>query len=207
MKKNRIGKKKRVTKETSIQMELNLDGQGCYHVKTTIPFLDHMLELFTKHGCFDLTVTATGDRHVDDHHLVEDTGIVLGEVIEEALGRKRGIARYGQDLKMVRKAKALTPMDESLSYVALDLSGRPFLDYKAGFKPQSKSPFSFELFEDFFQGLAFGAKINLHIQLLKGRNNHHMAESLFKGFARALAQAVRIDPKRKANIPSTKGKL
>jgi imidazoleglycerol-phosphate dehydratase len=197
----------RVTSETSVRLDLNLDGRGRYKVRTTLPFLDHMLELFAKHGNFDLTVQASGDTHIDDHHLVEDIGIALGEVLAQALGEKRGIVRYGQALNIAGKGVALTPMDETLSYVALDLSGRPYLDYKVRFHQQNKAPFSFELFEDFFQALAFNAKMNLHMKLLQGRNNHHMAESLFKGFARALAQAVVVDPRRAKAIPSTKGSL
>jgi len=220
----RIGKRHRVTKETNIRLKINLDGAGRYDVKTTIPFLDHMLELFTKHGNFDMAVRAKGDTHIDDHHLVEDIGIALGEAIADALGEKRGIVRYGQEFALRRgsgqgrpngkgkalrrgSGQALTPMDETLSYVALDLSGRAYLDYKVGFRPQSKAPISFELFEDFFQALAFAARMNLHIKLLQGRNNHHMSESVFKGFGRALSQAVAIDPRRQNVVPSTKGSL
>lgn len=187
----------RNTKETQIQLSLNLDGQGRSKVWTTLPFLDHMLELFSKHSGVDLKVKAKGDTHIDDHHLVEDIGIVLGLAVEKALGEKKGIYRYGN---------FLLPMDEALSYVAIDLGGRPYFDYQVKFKPQSKAPFCFELFEDFFQALAFNAKMNLHIQMLKGRNNHHMAESIFKGFAKAFAQAISLD-KRQKGIPSTKGKL
>jgi imidazoleglycerol-phosphate dehydratase len=210
---DRIAKRNRVTTETQIKMELNLDGRGRYKVGTTLPFLDHMLELFAKHGNFDLTVKAKGDTHIDDHHLVEDIGIVLGECVAQALGEKRGIVRYGQALRIQEngalkgQGRALTPMDETLSYVALDLSGRPYFDFKVRFHPQSKAPFCFELFDDFFQALAFNAKMNLHIKLLQGRNNHHIAESIFKGFARALSQAVSLDPRRMASVPSTKGSL
>ncbi|MBI4397423.1 MAG: imidazoleglycerol-phosphate dehydratase HisB [Elusimicrobia bacterium] len=211
---DRIAKRNRVTKETSIQLAINLDGKGRYRVATTLPFLDHMLELFAKHGNFDLTVRAKGDTHIDDHHLVEDIGIALGEAIAEAMGDKRGIVRYGQaqriheaDGTTKMRGEALTPMDETLSYVALDLSGRPYIVYRVKFSPQSKAPFSFELIEDFFQSVAFNAKMNLHIRLLEGRNNHHIAESVFKGFGRALAQAVFADPRRAAAIPSTKGRL
>jgi imidazoleglycerol-phosphate dehydratase len=216
----RASQRTRNTTETQIRMRLNLDGAGRYRVKTTLPFLDHMLELFTKHGNFDLDVKAAGDTHIDDHHLVEDLGIVLGEALAEALGEKRGITRYGQDFRPEKNGgrprrgarpagagRPLTPMDETRSYVALDLSGRPYLDYKVKFHPQSKAPFSFELLEDFFQALAFSAKMNLHVKLLQGRNNHHMAESIFKGFARALSQAVAVDPRRARSVPSTKGLL
>lgn len=208
----RISERYRETTETSVRMTLDLDGRGRYGVKTTLPFLDHMLELFAKHGNFDLAVKAKGDTHIDDHHLVEDIGIVLGETLAEALGNKRGIVRYGQALRPERdrpprRGRALTPMDETLSYVALDMSGRPYFDFKVRFRPQSKAPFSFELLEDFFQAAAFSAKMNLHMKLLQGRNNHHIAESLFKGFGRALAQAVALDPRRAAAVPSTKGSL
>lgn len=203
----RIGARNRVTTETSIQLSLHLDGRGRYKVETTIPFLNHMLELFTKHGNFDLTLRAKGDTHIDDHHLVEDIGIALGEALTQALGDKKGITRYGQDLGIAAKGKALTPMDETLSYVALDLSGRPYFDWKVKFHLQNKPPMSFELLEDLFQALAMAAKMNLHIKLLQGRNNHHMSESIFKGFGRALSQAVSLDPRRAHMIPSTKGSL
>ncbi len=204
---DRIAKRVRNTTETQISLELNLDGKGRYQVSTTIPFLDHMLELFTKHGNFDLTVKATGDTHIDDHHLVEDIGIALGECLAEALGDKRGIVRYGQDFRPELKGKALTTMDETLSYIALDLSGRPHFDWKVKFGLQNKAPFSFELFDDFFQAVAMGARMNLHVKLLQGRNNHHISESIFKGFGRALCAAVRIDPRRASVVPSTKGSL
>ncbi len=202
--KKRTSKRDRVTSETGVKLRLGLDGPGRYRVRTTLPFLDHMLELFAKHGNFDLEVSAQGDTHIDDHHLVEDIGLTLGEALVEALGDKRGIARYGQALKIGR---ALTPMDETLSYVALDLSGRPYFDWKVKFTVQNRPPFCFELLEDFFQALAMTAKMNLHIKLLQGRNNHHIAESIFKGFGRALSQAVAIDPRRLASVPSTKGSL
>jgi imidazoleglycerol-phosphate dehydratase len=204
---DRIAKRVRNTTETQIALELNLDGKGRYKVSTTIPFLDHMLELFAKHGNFDLTVKATGDIHIDDHHLMEDVGIALGECLAEALGDKRGITRYGQDFRPELKARALTTMDETLSYVALDLSGRPYFDWKVKFHLQNKPPVSFELFDDFFQALAMGARMNLHVKLLQGRNNHHISESIFKGFGRALSMAVRIDPRRASAVPSTKGSL
>jgi imidazoleglycerol-phosphate dehydratase len=202
--KKRLAKRDRVTTETGVKLRLGLDGPGRYRVRTTLPFLDHMLELFAKHGNFDLEVSAQGDTHIDDHHLVEDIGLTLGEALVQALGDKRGIARYGQALKIGR---ALTPMDETLSYVALDLSGRPYFDWKVKFTVQNKAPFCFELLEDFFQALAMTSKMNLHIKLLQGRNNHHIAESIFKGFGRALSQAVAIDPRRLSAVPSTKGSL
>ncbi|MBI3012022.1 MAG: imidazoleglycerol-phosphate dehydratase HisB [Elusimicrobia bacterium] len=187
----------RNTKETRIRLTLNLDGKGKSDVSTTLPFLDHMLELFAKHGGLDLQIKATGDTHIDDHHLVEDIGIVLGEAIQKSLGDKKGIYRYGN---------FLLPMDESLSYIAIDCGGRPYFEYDVPFKPQSKAPFCFELFEDFFQALAVNSKMNLHIRLIKGRNNHHIAESLFKGFSKAFSQAVSRNLKEKG-IPSTKGSL
>ena len=187
----------RNTKETKITLSLDLDGKGRGDARTTVSFLDHMLDLFSKHSGIDLSVRARGDTHIDDHHLVEDIGIALGLALETALGDKKGIYRYGN---------FLLPMDESLSYVAVDMGGRPYFDYKVGFRPQSKAPFSFELFEDFFQALAMSAKMNLHIKLLQGRNNHHIAESVFKGFAKAMAQAVSKDA-RQRGIPSTKGSL
>lgn len=187
----------RNTKETKINLSLNLDGRGRGNARTTMPFVDHMLDLFSKHSGIDLSVRAQGDTHIDDHHLMEDIGIALGLGLEKALADKKGIYRYGN---------FLLPMDESLSYVAVDMGGRPYFDYKVGFRPQSKAPFSFELFEDFFQALAMSAKMNLHIKLLQGRNNHHIAESIFKGFAKAMAQAVSKDARQKG-IPSTKGIL
>ena len=195
--KKRTAKVVRDTKETQISLSINLDGAGKGDARTSLHFLDHMLDLFAKHSGMDLTVRAKGDTHIDDHHLVEDIGIALGLALEKALGDKKGIYRYGN---------FLLPMDESLAYVVLDLGGRPYFDYKVPFQPQSKAPFSFELFEDFFQALAMTAKMNLHIKLLQGRNNHHKSEAVFKGFAKAMGQAVSRDGKHKG-IPSTKGTL
>ena len=195
--KKRTAKIVRNTKETQISVSVNLDGSGKGNVHTTLPFLDHMLDLLARHSGMDIQVKAKGDTHIDDHHLIEDIGIALGLAVEKALGDKKRIYRYGN---------FLLPMDESLSYVALDLGGRPYFEYKVPFVPQSKAPISFELFEDFFQALAFNAKMNLHIKLLKGRNNHHMAEAVFKGFAKAIAMALSRD-KRQKGIPSTKGML
>jgi imidazoleglycerol-phosphate dehydratase len=197
----------RNTTETKVALTLDLDGRGTYNVSTTIPFLDHMLELFAKHGNFDLSVKAKGDTHIDDHHLVEDLGITLGEALVQALGDKKGITRYGQAFRPDLKGKALTTMDETLSYVALDLSGRPYFDWKVKFHIQNKPPMSFELLEDFFQAFAMSAKMNLHIKLMQGRNNHHIAEALFKGLGRALSMAVSLDPRRAGTLPSTKGSL
>jgi imidazoleglycerol-phosphate dehydratase len=197
----------RNTKETRVGISLTLDGTGIGSVQTTIPFMDHMLELFAKHGNFDLGVKASGDTHIDEHHLVEDLGITLGETILKAAGDKKGIARHGQDFRPEMKGRTLTTMDETLSYIALDLSGRPYFDWKVKFRQENKPAMSFELLEDFFQALAMNAKMNLHIKLLQGRNNHHIAESIFKGFGRALAMAVALDPRRAGSLPSTKGVL
>lgn len=187
----------RVTKETDIKLALNLDGQGRYKISTSLPFLDHMLELFSKHSLIDLNVKASGDTHIDDHHLVEDIGIALGAALLKALGNKKGIQRYGF---------FLLPMDESLAYVTLDLSGRPHVEYEAPcFKPNWRR-FDLDLLEDFYRAIGTAGWMNLHIRLLRGRNNHHMAEALFKAFAKALSMAVAKD-KRYKGIPSTKGSL
>lgn len=194
--KQRIANMHRKTNETDVSLELDLDRPSPVKIATTIPFLDHMLTLFAHHGAFGLTVKASGDTEIDDHHLVEDIGITLGQALAKALGNKKGITRYGN---------FLLPMDEALSYVALDLSGRPYLEYDVRFKPQ-KSGFDFDLVQDFYYALAINAGMTLHIEQKKGRNNHHIAESIFKGFGRALKSAVAQDTKRKG-IPSTKGKL
>jgi imidazoleglycerol-phosphate dehydratase len=195
--KARIGKIDRRTRETQIQMTLSLDGTGKSRVQTSIPFLDHMFELFAKHGRFDLVLKARGDTHIDDHHLVEDLGIALGEAISQALGSKKGIVRYGN---------FLLPMDETLSYVALDLSNRPHFVFKVKWQKPQLGKFDGLLLEHFFESVASSARMNLHMALRYGLHPHHIAESLFKGFARALSQAVQIDPRVKG-IPSTKGKL
>jgi len=187
----------RKTRETTIDLGLGLDGRGKSSVRTTIPFLDHMFELFAKHGHFDLTLRAQGDTHIDDHHLVEDLGIALGEAIAKALGDKKGIHRYGN---------FLLPMDETLSYVALDLSNRPYFVWKVKWIKSDVGRFDGLLLEHFFESVAASARMNLHMALKYGKHPHHIAESLFKGFARALSQAVSLDPKMKG-IPSTKGKL
>ena len=186
----------RKTKETDIKMTLDLDGRGRYKVDTSLPFLDHMLELFTKHAGFGITLKARGDTHIDDHHLVEDIGLALGEALAKALGKKIGIHRYGQ---------TLIPMDETLCYVALDLSGRAHCEYEAAFKP-GWLRFDTDLFEDFFRAFANTGAMNLHIKIIRGRSNHHIAESMFKAVARALSQAVSQDSRR-PGIPSTKGVL
>ncbi|HEY5751602.1 MAG TPA: imidazoleglycerol-phosphate dehydratase HisB [Chthoniobacterales bacterium] len=188
----------RTTSETSIQLELNLDGTGKADITTGIPFLDHMLNLFAKHSLSDLAVAAKGDIEVDFHHTVEDTGITLGQAVAKALGEKTGIRRYGW---------AYLPMDETLARVVLDLSGRPFLEYRA---PQHADAiggkFPFQLVEEFFRGFSVHAGANLHAEILYGRDSHHMAEALFKGLARALDTATQIDP-RVTGVPSTKGSL
>lgn len=193
----RIAALRRNTRETRIRMTLDLDGTGRRRVRTTIPFMDHMLELFAKHGLFDLTVEARGDTHIDDHHLVEDLGICLGEAIRKAAGDKKGINRYGN---------FLLPMDETLSYVALDLCDRPHCVFKVKWRETRIKNFDGLLVEHFFESVAASARMNLHMALQHGKYPHHIAESLFKGFAKALAQAVAHHP-RSRGIPSTKGKL
>ena len=194
---SRIARINRRTKETEIRLTLNLDGSGRANIRTTIPFLDHMLELFAKHGGFDVTLQARGDTQIDDHHLVEDLGIALGEAISQALGARKGIVRYGN---------FLLPMDETLSYVALDLSNRPHFVYKVKWTSERIGRFDALLIEHFFESAAAGARMNLHMAMRYGKHPHHIAESLFKGFARALAEAVRVDPRVKG-VPSTKGRL
>ena len=187
----------RTTNETEIEISINLDGSGSYNVKTDIPFLTHMLELFSKHGLFDLEVKATGDVEVDHHHLIEDVGIVLGEVIKEALGNKKGINRYGF---------FTLPMDETLISVAIDLSGRPYFVYKGFPEMANLMGIEFDLFREFWKSFAFSLECNLHINCHYGLNLHHMAEGTFKCVARALRMAIEVDERIKG-IPSTKGKL
>jgi len=193
----RVSEVKRETKETKIRLKVNLDGEGIYSVKTNIPFLSHMLELFSRHSLIDLDLEAVGDVEVDHHHLIEDVGIVLGEAIERALGDKKGINRYGF---------FTLPMDEALISVALDLSGRPYFVYN-GF-PQFKTlmGIEFDLFREFWKSFSYSLKCNLHINCHYGLNLHHMAEGTFKAVARALKIAVSIDERVKG-VPSTKGKL
>lgn len=188
----------RKTKETDIRIELDLDGTGKYAVKTSIPFLDHMLTLLCKHGLFDLKIKAKGDLEIDDHHTVEDTGIVLGRAFKQALGDMKGINRYGQ---------ASVPMDEALASVSLDISGRAYLVYRVALPKKSKlKDFDPDLIEDFFQAFASTAGITLHAAAPYGRNTHHIIEGMFKALGRALRQAVSKDPRVKG-VPSTKGKL
>jgi imidazoleglycerol-phosphate dehydratase len=193
----RKAKIERKTKETEVLLELNLDGSGKHQVKTSIPFLDHMLSLFSAHGLFDLRINARGDREVDDHHTAEDIGICLGSALKQALGGKEGIARYGS---------AFVPMDESLASVHVDLSGRPCLVFDLPFRRRKIGEFDTELVKEFFQALVNNASMTLHARVLYGGNGHHMVESLFKALGRALRQAASRD-ERVRGIPSTKGKL
>jgi imidazoleglycerol-phosphate dehydratase len=188
----------RRTAETDVAVSIALDGTGKAEVSTGVGFFDHMLELFARHGLFDLTVKVTGDLHVDDHHTVEDTGIALGQAFLQALGDKRGIARYA-DIHL--------PMDETLSRVALDISGRPFLVFRTTFPTQKIGTFDTELVREWFQAFAMQAGVTLHVETLYGLNSHHIAESCFKGLARALRAAVAVDPREGGRVPSTKGTL
>lgn len=189
----------RTTKETDINLTLNLDGTGKTDIKTGIGFFDHMLEQLGKHSLIDLEIKVTGDLHIDAHHTVEDTGIALGQALKEALGDKTGITRYGH---------AYLPMDEVLSRVALDFSGRPFLVFKAKFTlDRIGEEMETELFREFFQAIASAGGITLHAENLYGENNHHIAESLFKALAKALRMAVSKDPRAENQLPSTKGLL
>ena len=188
----------RKTTETDIRARLNLDGRGRYKISTGIRFLDHMLELFTRHGGFDLELDARGDLDVDQHHTVEDTGIVLGEAVRQALGGKRGINRAGY---------FIMPMDETLAIAALDLSGRPYLVLHAPIKAARVGDLQAELLEDFFRGFAVSAAANVHLKVAYGRSSHHAVEALFKAFARALRYACSLDQRLKSQLPSTKGLL
>jgi imidazoleglycerol-phosphate dehydratase len=186
---------RRNTKETQIALRLNLDGRGKSEISTGIPFFDHMLDLVTRHGGFDLRLKATGDLHVDQHHTVEDVGIALGEAVNTALGNKRGILRAGC---------FIMPMDETLAVAAIDLGGRAFCMVKAKFSARRVGDFQTELVEDFFQGFAQAARANVHLRLLYGRSVHHQVEALFKAFARALRFAVARDKRLRNVLPSTK---
>jgi imidazoleglycerol-phosphate dehydratase len=188
----------RNTKETQITGTVGIDGTGTYDIETGIGFFDHMLEQLSRHGLMDITLKAKGDLHIDYHHTVEDTGYVLGEAIAKALGERRGITRYGH---------AYIPMDETLSRVSLDISGRPYLIWKVDFTRDKLGDFDTELFKEFFQAFAQAAGITLHVETLYSDNNHHRIESCFKGVARALRTAMEIDPRRADDIPSTKGSL
>ena len=188
----------RRTTETQIALAINLDGRGRYDVKTGIRFFDHMLELFAKHGGFDLTIAATGDLDVDQHHTVEDVGIALGDAVREALGTKRGINRAGY---------FVMPMDETLAVAALDLSGRPFSVVDLRLKVRMVGDLQSELVQDFFEGFANAVRANVHLKVLYGRSNHHQIEAIFKAFARALRVAVARDKRMARSLPSTKGLL
>lgn len=188
---------KRKTNETAIELKLAIDGQGIYDVNSGIGFLDHMFELFTRHGLFDLKLQVKGDLHVDCHHTVEDIGIVLGKVIKTALGEKNSIKRYGT---------VILPMDEALILVSLDLSGRACLVYEADFRQDRIGDMDTEMIEEFFKAVANTAEMNLHIRCIYGSNTHHITEGMFKAFAKALREATRIDPDIKG-VMSTKGSL
>lgn len=194
----RIGRVERNTHETQISVELNLDGEGKYDVSTGIGFLDHMLEQLSRHSLIDLTVKASGDLHIDYHHTTEDVGIAIGEAFTQALGDRRGITRYGS---------ALSPMDESLTRVALDASNRPYLVWKVEFNRHKLGEMDTELFKEWFAGFGQAAGLTLHVETFYGENNHHIVESAFKGLARSLRQAVEIDPRKADQVPSTKGVL
>lgn len=187
----------RKTKETDINLTLNLDGEGKTNIQTGVGFFDHMLEGFARHGLFDLDLTVKGDLHVDCHHTIEDTGIALGKAIAEAIGEKKGIKRYGS---------FILPMDETLALCAIDLSGRPYLNFQADFTVEKLEDFDTEMFREFFYALSYSAAMNLHLKILDGGNNHHMAEALFKAFGKALDMATMEEPRMK-DVWSTKGSL
>jgi imidazoleglycerol-phosphate dehydratase len=189
---------KRSTKETAVEVAVNLDGEGRASIATGIGFLDHMLELLARHARFDMDVKAKGDLHIDQHHTTEDVGIALGQAVRKALGDLKGITRY---------ADVHVPMDEALTRVAIDISGRPFLVFKAEFVRDKVGPFDTELIQEWFQAFAMNAAVTLHVATLYGTNDHHIAESCFKGLARALRAAVAIDARAAHEIPSTKGTL
>ncbi|MGR3723813.1 imidazoleglycerol-phosphate dehydratase HisB [Abyssibius alkaniclasticus] len=188
----------RDTSETRIAVSVNLDGAGSYDVKTGIGFFDHMLEQLARHALIDLSVRATGDLHIDDHHTVEDVGIALGRAVAQAVGDKRGITRYGS---------CLLPMDDTLVRAALDLSGRPYLVWKVDFSAEKIGTFDTELVREFFNAFAMQGGITLHVECLDGINAHHMAEAAFKAVARALRDALELDPRKGDAVPSTKGTL
>ena len=188
----------RTTTETEVRVTVGLDGRGEGRIKTGVGFFDHMLEQLARHSLIDLEVTAKGDLHIDAHHTVEDVGIALGQALAKALGDKRGINRY---------ASAELPMDETLTRVALDISGRPFLVWRTSFPTARIGDFDTELVREFFQALAVHGGLTLHVETFYGANSHHIAESCFKALARALGQAVALDPRRADAVPSTKGRL
>jgi imidazoleglycerol-phosphate dehydratase len=189
---------KRTTKETDIAVAVDLDGTGSASIETGIGFLDHMLDLLARHSRIDVAVKAEGDLHIDHHHTTEDVGIALGQAVKQALGDMKGIARY---------ADVHVPMDEALTRVAIDISGRPFLVFKAAFERDKIGTFDTDLVQEWFQAFTMNAGITLHVETLYGSNDHHISESCFKGLARALRKAIAIDPQAKGEIPSTKGTL
>ncbi len=197
MAKARKSKTTRTTTETDINVKLNLDGKGSYILETGVPFLDHMLALWARHGMFDLDIAAQGDTGIDDHHTVEDIGICLGQAVAQALGDKSGIKRYGT---------AFAPMDEALAMVVVDISGRAFLSFDVSMPAEKVGDFDTELVEEFLRALANHADITLHVRLLQGKNTHHVIEAVFKGLGRAMKEAVTID-ERIEGILSTKGQL
>ncbi|MEC7488746.1 MAG: imidazoleglycerol-phosphate dehydratase HisB [Pseudomonadota bacterium] len=188
----------RKTKETQIEVAVNVDGTGNYKVDTGIGFLDHMMEQLSRHSLIDLTVVAKGDLHIDYHHTTEDTGIAIGTAIDKALGERRGIVRF---------ASAIIPMDETLSRVSIDVSDRPYLIWKVNFSKPKLGEMDTELFKEWFQAFAQNARVTLHVENLYGENNHHIVESCFKALARALRGAAETDPRAAESVPSTKGTL
>jgi imidazoleglycerol-phosphate dehydratase len=189
---------KRTTKETDVAVAVNLDGRGAGSISTGIGFLDHMLELFARHSRIDMDIMAAGDLHIDHHHTTEDVGIALGQAVKQALGNMKGITRY---------AEALLPMDETLTRVAVDVSGRPFLVFRTAFHAEKIGTFDTQLVSEWFRAFAMNAGITLHVETLYGVNDHHISESCFKGLARALRAAVAIDLQARDEVPSTKGQL
>lgn len=195
---NRIAAVTRNTNETQIRVAINLDGTGQQKLNTGVPFLDHMLDQIARHGLIDLQIEAKGDTYIDDHHTVEDVGITLGQAFAQAVGDKKGIRRYGH---------AYVPLDEALSRVVIDFSGRPGLSYHIPFTRAAIGRFDVDLFREFFQGFVNHAQVTLHIDNLRGDNSHHQAETVFKAFGRALRMATELDPRSAGVIPSTKGCL
>ena len=194
----RTARVERETKETRILVELNLDGTGKYDISTGIGFLDHMLEQLSRHSLIDLTVKAEGDLHIDFHHTTEDTGLAIGKAVADALGDRAGITRFGA---------ALSPMDETLTRVAIDLSGRPYFVWKVEFTKDKLGEMDTELFREWFQAFAQTSGMTLHLETLYGTNNHHIVESCYKGLARALREAITLDARKAGSVPSTKGVL
>ena len=194
----RTGRIERNTAETKILVEVNLDGTGVYDISTGIGFLDHMVEQFSKHSLVDVTMKVDGDLHVDQHHTTEDSALALGQALAQALGDKGGIARYGS---------AYSPMDETLARVTLDISGRPYLVWKAAFSQEKLGEWDTELIEHWFHSVAQTCGLTLYVELLYGQNNHHICEAIYKGFARAMRAAMEVDPRKGGAIPSTKGQL